>query len=117
MKKTVKKGSDNFDRASLQWDADVGGAMKGLEPEGFNDVYRELNSVLGNPRAVLRIWEHYSGTSVTFPQKLYSREYMLEYIRGSIGRKKPSEIARELGITDRRVRQIIREIREESAGE
>lgn len=110
---TEKYGFNNFCRAPLQWSQSEENAMRRLQPEGFNDTYWELNNILGNPRAVYRIWEHYSGTTVTFPQKLYSREYMLDYIRESIGKKKPSEIAHALGITDRRARQIIKQIRQE----
>lgn len=84
-----------------------------LHPEGFNDVYKEMTDELGSATMVYRIWKSFGGTSITFPKKLYSQDFTRRYIKESIGRQKPSEVARDLRLTERRVRQIIREIREE----
>ena len=78
----------------------------------YSDVYKELLQTLGSEAMVRKIWKAFGGRSVTFPKRLYAREYMLEYIRTNMYSKKPSEIARELDLTERRVRQLIKEIRE-----
>lgn len=80
-------------------------------PEGYNKTYQELAGVLKNDRQVHAVWEHYAGVSVTFPKSLYSRKYTRQLIREAMGKEKPAGIARRTGLTERRVRQIIREIR------
>lgn len=87
-------------------------------PEGYNRVYQELASVLKNERQLHAVWEHYAGVSVSFPKSLYSRAYIRKLIEEAMGREKPASIARRIGLTERRVRQIIREIRlEKNRGE
>ena len=74
----------------------------------FNGVYKEMAELLGSA-AALQIWNRYAGVIVSFPKQLYSKEYIRQFITENSGKKKPSEIARSVGLTERRVRQIIRE--------
>ena len=79
-------------------------------PEQYGGIYKELAELLGDA-AVVRIWKSYAGLSVTFPMKLYSKEYIREFIREHHAEMKPSEIGRVLGLSERRVRQLIHELR------
>ena len=79
--------------------------------ENFVGVYRELAELIGE-NATLKIWRHYSGLSITFPQKLYTRDYVKKCICESMDVKKAKDIAKELSLSERRVRQIIKEIKE-----
>ena len=72
----------------------------------YISVYGEIAQVLTNPKDVERIYELLKGQTVSFPQKLYSKEYMREYIQANYGNETAREIASVLGISDRRVRQI-----------
>ena len=74
----------------------------------FNGVYKEMAELLGST-AALQIWNRYAGVIVSFPKQLYSKDYIRQFIRENTGKMKPSEIARAIGLTERRVRQIIRE--------
>ena len=74
----------------------------------YCETYRELAELIGEA-AVIKIWRNYSGLTITFPRQLYSRDYIREYIRNNAGVLKPAEIARNVGLTERRVRQIIHE--------
>ena len=76
----------------------------------FNEVYRELAELLGDA-AALKIWNRYAGINLSFPKQLYSREFIRKFIRENSGVMKPSDIARSIGLTERRVRQIIKEER------
>ena len=78
----------------------------------YSEVYRELAELIGEA-AVIKIWRSYSGLTVTFPRQLYSREFIRSYIRENTGILKPAEIARNVGMTERRVRQIIHDQKEE----
>ena len=79
-------------------------------PEQYGGLYKELAELLGDA-AVVRIWKSYAGLSVTFPMKLSSKEYIREFIREHHAEMKPSEIGRVLGLSERRVRQLIHELR------
>lgn len=75
----------------------------------YISVYGEIAQVLSNSKDVERIYELLKGQTVSFPQKLYSKEYMREYINKNYGNETAREIASFLGISDRRVRQIAKE--------
>lgn len=83
------------------------------DPEQYCEVYKELAEMVGDAN-VRRIWKRYSGLSVTFPQRLYSREYTRKFIADNRDSMKPKDIARAVGLSERRVRQVIHEIRSEA---
>lgn len=79
-------------------------------PERYAELYRELAELLGDA-ATRKLWKAYGGVTVTFPTRLYSREFTRQFIREHMSSMKPSEMARELRLSERRVRQIIRDLR------
>ncbi|MCR4673944.1 MAG: hypothetical protein K5675_02955 [Lachnospiraceae bacterium] len=81
-------------------------------PERYAGIYKEIAEILGDV-AVNKIWKHFSGMSVTFPQKLLSKEYTKEFIEENWREMSAAEIARVVGLSERRVRQIIKEIKED----
>ncbi len=83
-------------------------------PERYSGIYKELAELLGDA-AMLKVWKRFSGLNVTFPQKLYSKEFCKEYIRDNMETAKPSDMAKMLGLSERRIRQIIVEIKEEGS--
>ena len=84
----------------------------GEESELYCDAYKELAELIGvhNTR---KVWQHYHGLTIQFPQRLYSRAYTREYIRANMDVMPIKEMAIQLSLTDRRVRQIVKEIRRE----
>lgn len=83
------------------------------DSESYNSIYRELSEMLGE-EAAEKIWRKYHGQTVNFPQRLYSQTYTREYIRKNDGKVHPKKMASNLNLTERRVRQIIKEVREEN---
>ncbi len=81
-------------------------------PERYSGIYKEMAELLGDA-ATAKIWKQFSGLNITFPQKLYSKEFRKDYIRENMDSTKPSEMARSLGLSERRIRQIIVEIKKE----
>ena len=79
-------------------------------PERYSGIYKELAELLGDA-ATMKIWKHFSGLNVTFPQKLYSKEYQKDFIRENMDKTKPAEMAKILSLSERRIRQIIVEIK------
>ncbi len=76
----------------------------------YAGIYAELVPLIGK-QATIKIWNNFKGISATFPQSLYSKEYFQEYIRSHEKNMKAADMARELGLSERRVRQIIKELK------
>ncbi len=74
-------------------------------PERYSGVYKDLAELVGDA-ATLKIWKNFSGLNITFPQKLYSIEFRKEFIMENMEIMKPYEMAKMLGISERRVREI-----------
>jgi len=83
------------------------------ESEYYHDIYRELAELIG-VQNTKKIWERLHGLSVQFPQRLYSRTYSREYVRDHMDSMKIKDMAVHLSLTDRRVRQIIQELRRDN---
>ncbi len=81
-------------------------------PERYSGVYKELAELIGDA-ATLKIWKRFSGLNITFPQKLYSIDFRKGFIMENMEAMKPSEMAKALGLSERRIRQIVKEIRTE----
>lgn len=110
MNNAGKTANDNFKNDSLQLNIDEEVIDINSNPERYSGVYKELAELLGDT-ATMKIWKRFSGLNITFPQKLYSKEYREDYIRENMESMKPSEMAKILGLSERRVRQIMGEIR------
>jgi len=84
-------------------------------PERYAELYKELAGLIGDA-AVRKLWKAYGGVTITFPTRLYSRDFTRQFIGKNMSSMKPSEMAKELRLSERRVRQIMREIRLNDAG-
>ena len=58
---------------------------------------------------ILKIYEQYNGTTITFPKKLYSKGFVQKYICENYGVQSIQEISRYLNLSSRRVMQIAKE--------
>ena len=114
MKTTVQTANDNFRNDSVQLNIVGTEEERALKsnPEKYSGIYRELAEILGDA-ATVKIWRRFSGLNITFPQKLYSKEFRKDYIKENMEEMKPGEMAKALGVSERRIRQIIMEIRDD----
>lgn len=110
MKTTAKTTEDNYKCESLELIQGGDEWSMSADPEQYSEVYRGLAELIGDT-AVRKIWKNYAGMTVTFPMQLYSRDYIRRFIADNAGKKKPSEIARIVGLSERRVRQILQELK------
>ncbi|MCR5665826.1 MAG: hypothetical protein K6G01_03250 [Eubacterium sp.] len=109
MKFTEKNANTNFDTAPLKSNKEV---MKlSANPEHYCAIYKELTDLIGEQNA-RKIWQEYRGMSIQFPQRLYSKEYTRDFIAENLDTMKPREMATLLNLTERRVRQIIKELKD-----
>lgn len=76
--------------------------------EKYSQLYKELAQLIGDA-ATIKLWENYQGLNIAFPKKLYSNEYVKNFILENINRMSIQDMAKEVGLSDRRVRQILKE--------
>ncbi len=114
MKDTGHNASDIFKKDSLQLNIDEEVAAMNSNPERYSGVYKELAELIGDA-ATMKIWKRFSGLNITFPQKLYSIDFRKDFIMENMESMRPSEMAKALGLSERRVRQIIAEIKNENS--
>ena len=107
---TGQLADDIFKKGSLQLNIGREVIVINNNPERYCGIYKDLAELIGDA-ATLKIWKNFSGLNITFPQKLYSIEFRKEFIRENMEIMKTSEMAKTLGLSERRVRQIISEIR------
>ncbi|WP_292211176.1 Mor transcription activator family protein [Butyrivibrio sp.] len=114
MKITGQTASDIFKKDSVQLNIVVSEEEKEVKsnPEKYSGVYKELAEILGDA-ATMKVWRRFAGLNITFPQKLYSADYRKDFIKENMDEMRPAELARILGLTERRIRQIIIEIKNE----
>lgn len=72
----------------------------------YKGVYSEMVGVLGED-VVKKIHENYKGQQLTFPMKLYSKEYIERYIYENKGKRNIRELAKELGYSEKWIKSII----------
>ena len=79
-----------------------------MKPEDLNDVYKTIAEEL-SVEVAEKIFSLFSGTQVVFPVKFTTAEFRKQQvIEMAREKKKIAEIAKDCGMTDRRVRQIIK---------
>ncbi len=104
----MKSAEGNFNYEPIESNQEED-AMEG-NADKYCDLYRDMAALIEDS-AVRKLWKVYGGINVTFPTRLYSKDYVRQYIDKNMDQMKPSELARELKLSDRRVRQLIHEIR------
>lgn len=109
----MKTAEDIFKKEQLELETEKCEEVNTLKGNSkqYAGVYGELAEILSDVQ-VLKIWKRFSGVNVTFPQRLYSKEYTNAFIKENWGEMSAAEIARAVGLSERRVRQIAKEIRE-----
>ena len=56
-----------------------GGLVKDIKPEQLQNVYADLCSIVG-AESMLQIYTAYKGQQISFPQRLFSKEYVTQQI-------------------------------------
>ena len=67
----------------------------------YSGIYGELLSIT-DENTILKIYEQYNGTTITFPKKLYSKGFVQKYICENYGVQSIQEISRYLNLSSRR---------------
>lgn len=78
--------------------------------EKYASLYQEMSELIGVEN-MEKLYLKYKGQQIVFLQKLYSSKYVYSYIMENQGEMSVREMAKKLELSDRRIRQIITEIR------
>ncbi|MDB2157399.1 Mor transcription activator family protein [Clostridium butyricum] len=74
--------------------------------EKYRGIYKDMVEVLGHD-ITLKVYEQYRGQQVTFPMRMYSQEYVVEYLIKNYNGKNLKQMSRELGYTCNWLQKII----------
>lgn len=71
----------------------------------YSGVYAEFAKIVGNKNTE-KIYERFRGQQMCFPQKLYTVEYVVQYVKEHYPDERMGDIARIFGYSERRIRQL-----------
>lgn len=74
---------------------------------GLNDVYRDIADEIGLENALI-IYRMFHGTQVSFPNKLFSKEYTYKAIISEFDGSNLSQLAQKYNYSDRSIRRILK---------
>lgn len=74
--------------------------------EKYRGIYKDMVEVLGHD-ITLKVYEQYRGQQVTFQMRMYSQEYVVEYLIKNYNGKNLKQMSRELGYTCNWLQKII----------
>ncbi|WP_411169275.1 Mor transcription activator family protein [Clostridium sp. MB05] len=74
--------------------------------ESYRGIYKDMVEVLGHD-ITLKVYENYKGQQITFPMRLYSDKYIIEYLKKHYDGKNLKQISRKLGYTCNWLQKVI----------
>lgn len=77
----------------------------------YAGIYNDLLELLGED-AVQIIYENMAGQQITFPKRLYTKEYVVQETIGIVNSTELKREAMKYGYTERRLKQLIKEEKE-----
>ena len=78
--------------------------------EKYNAIYAELYNLIGEEN-MKKVFEDFGGMQVSFPSRLYTKEYISNQIKERYDGCNGRELAREFGYTAKYFNQLIIEMK------
>lgn len=78
-----------------------------MRAKNFNDVYSELADIV-SVEDVMQIYNLFGGTQITFPKKLFSKEYIISNILDEYDGNNIKSLAKKWNYSERWVREVIK---------
>lgn len=82
--------------------------IENLKQESLNSVYGELASLIGL-ESMLQVYLQFKGQQITFPVKLFSKEYIMQQIQAEYNGENVKELAKKYGYSERWIREILKQ--------
>lgn len=70
-------------------------------------IYKEIADEIGVDNTI-KIFNQFKGQQITFPQRLYTTDYVVTYIQEHRGKMTVREMAKKFDYTERRIRQLLK---------
>ncbi len=80
--------------------------MMKLQINDLRGIYKEIATV-SDIETARKIHSMFGGQQISFPKKLYTTGFLCTYVKNNYNGRNTREIAGKLGISDRRIRQIL----------
>ena len=80
--------------------------MKQVDSSGLHGVYKELAEIIG-VEATVAVYNELKGQQVTFPTRLYEKDYVIQEVNLRYDGTNLKELAREFEYTERWIRTFI----------
>ena len=77
-----------------------------LQMDDLRGIYKEIAGI-SDIETAIKIHSMFGGQQVSFPKKLYTTEFLYAYVKNNYNSRNTREIAVKLGMSDRRIRQIL----------
>ena len=74
--------------------------------ENYRGIYKDMVEVLGHD-ITQKVYENYKGQQITFPMRLYSDKYIIDYLNKNYDGKNLKQISRKLGYTCNWLQKVI----------
>jgi len=78
-----------------------------MQPTDFVSIYCEMAEIVGTENTY-KIFEHFRGQSTTFPQRIYSTQYVVQYVKEHYDGTNLREFARMFNYSERQIRQFLK---------
>lgn len=80
--------------------------MKEISTSGLQGVYKELAEIIG-VEATVAVYKELKGQQVTFPTRLYERNYVIQEVNLRYNGTNLKELAKEFNYTERWIRTFV----------
>lgn len=77
-----------------------------MQASDLVSVYGEIAEVVGIDDA-FKLYEHFKGQQMNFPQRIYSIKYVEEYVKEHYDGTNLREFAKKFNYSERRIRQLL----------
>ncbi len=74
----------------------------------YNQIYNELCDLIGEENMSI-VYENFKGMQISFPTRLYTKDYIIQQIRERYDGQNGKELAKEFGYTVKYFNQLIGE--------
>ena len=82
-------------------------AVLGNDLSGLNDVYRDIADEIGIENTIA-IYRLFHGTQITFPSRLFSKEYIYDAIIKEYNGKNALQLAQKYNYSERTIWRILK---------
>lgn len=78
-----------------------------LQSKDFVPIYEEIAKIIGEEETI-KFYENFRGQQITFPRRLFNKEYVARHIKENYNGTNIRELAREFEYSERRIREFLK---------